>query len=118
MQALQSVRVFRSALSQKYLNPTYFSIILRKPVEPALESCCGDGCSHCVWVDYFEKKDQFKKSINFITRKIETNQINYTNFEGIYYTRDPEVIQKIEQPETGDIEIFRPIIKTPHFFIP
>ena len=36
-------------------------IVEEKPVEPEPYECCGNGCADCVWVDYWQRLEQWKK---------------------------------------------------------
>ena len=37
--------------------------LLKKPEEPG-DYCCGNGCQHCVWFDYFDAMEQWKAQQN------------------------------------------------------
>lgn len=40
--------------------------IVKKPIPPVypdLASCCGDDCPNCVWVDYFDKYEEYQKKM-------------------------------------------------------
>ena len=112
-----AAKTFSSSLRK--IAPIYFSAPLPKPIEPSLESCCGDECLHCVWVDYLYQDKLYRDTLKFMEQKLDSKDISLTNFDGVYYTNDPEVIDRIEQPPTGDIEMLKPIKqKPPPFFIP
>jgi hypothetical protein len=34
----------------------------KPPVEPALHECCGNDCANCVWIQYWEKLQEWERS--------------------------------------------------------
>ena len=41
----------------------YLTNHIKKPVEPKQGSCCGDGCSNCVWNTYFKERGAYQGKV-------------------------------------------------------